>query len=69
MDIVRRIAVLEGQIEEMVSELARLKVATTTASSPPPALPIDIFYPNGEQKPDLKELFVLFDFETGGKFL
>jgi len=70
-NIARRIAVLEGTIEGMIAELAELKLAANVppkVSLPPPALPMTIFNTYHQQKPDLKELFVLMDFETGGKF-
>ena len=70
--IARRIAVIEGTIEGLIAELAELKVAANIPPKlclPPPALPLSVFKTIRNKQPELKELFVLMDFETGGKFL
>ena len=69
VSVAKRIAVLEGQIEGMVAELAMLKLAIPPPLSlPPPALSLNIFAPIKETTvvDNIKEVFVLFDFETGG---
>jgi len=71
MSFQKRIAEIEGKIEGLIEELAELKLVVNLPprmSLPPPALPMSIFNTYVQQKPDLKELFVLMDFETGGKF-
>ena len=55
--VARRIASLEGQILGIIDELAALKVIATP-QTPTPQTPT----------PTIDELFVLLDFETGGKY-
>jgi len=71
-NINKRIAAVEGTIQGLIEELAELKLAVDIPSKlslPPPALPMDIFNANScHPKTEIKEIFVLFDFETGGTF-
>ena len=66
MSVVNRIATLEGQIKGMIDEIADLKIQVGDSSEPlfTPSLFDPIAFPESE----VLEVFVLMDFETGGKF-
>jgi DNA polymerase III alpha subunit (gram-positive type) len=68
MSVPRRIATLEGQIQGMIDEIASLKIQIGDSNEPLyPSLfdPIPcVAAPPGAV--ELKEVFVLLDFETGG---
>ena len=70
MSVSERIATLELQIREMVSEISSLKIQV--GDSDVPLFDASLFgaIPGVgiPASPALKEVFVLFDFETGGKF-
>ena len=55
--VARRIASLEGQILGIIDELAALKVIANQPNATPQT-----------PTPTIDELFVLLDFETGGKY-
>lgn len=62
----KRIAQIEGTIEGLIQELAELKVAVQGDVEIPPTLPMTIFNTQENSLPEIKELYVLMDFETGG---
>ena len=65
-DLKTRIAMMEGTIEGLVNELAQLKFDAGMVTE---TVPTELFYEMKEPPVELKELFVLMDFETGGTFL
>ena len=65
MTVIQRITTLEGKIQVMIDELALLKVQV--GDSTEPLFASSLFDPIPSMTP-LKELYVLLDFETGGKF-
>ena len=70
MNVSARITTLELQIQQMVNEVADLKIQV--GDSDTPLFDASLFGAiPGFGKPvseELKEVFVLFDFETGGTF-
>jgi len=66
MSVVNRIATLEGQIKGMIDEIADLKIQVGDSDA---QLFESSLFSTIPFSHDVKELFVLFDFETGGKFI
>jgi len=68
-EIAKRIATLEGQILGMIDEIAALKIKVGDSDEPlfDPAL-FGAIPGVGAPAAVLEEVFVLYDFETGGTF-
>lgn len=64
MSVAQRIKHLEAHVETIIAEIASLKLATTVKEP----IPINLFTASGMSAPPepIKELYVLYDFETNG---
>ena len=70
MNVSARIATLELQIQQMVNEVADLKIQVGDSAAPLFDASLFGAIPGVgiPASPAIKEVFVLFDFETGGTF-